>query len=116
MLPPQANRPPLKRDATGNLAPTINYQRGLLDVRTISIHDMTTNIATVCTATSISAVITTTVPVWLCTTCPTPYNAVFVSPVSVSGIRGVPSPPSGYKVGQNTHEMPMSKILKSRSL
>lgn len=100
MLPQVADRPPLKRDTlpSGGLS-SIGYQKGLFEVKTTSISDLTADSATVCTATSASAVITTTVPIWSCSFCPTPYNAIVVSPVSVAGSAGIPSPPPGYKVG-----------------
>ena len=104
-LPAAAGRPPLKRDApssitTSNTQPssTLVYQQGDFNVETLSIRNLTGNSATACKATSSSQIITTTVPVWTCTSCPTPYNALFVSPISVRGPAGIPSPPPGYPV------------------
>ena len=99
VLPQAANRPPLKRDTlpTGGLS-SIDYQKGLFEVKTISISSLTADSATICTATNASAVITTTVPIWSCKSCPGPYNGIVVSPVSVAGSAGIPSPPPGYKV------------------
>lgn len=100
VLPPAADRPPLKRDAlpTGGNS-SIGYEKGLSGVRRTSISNLTADSATVWSATSASAVITTTVPIWSCSSFPTPYNATVVSPGSVAGHVGIPSPPSGYKVG-----------------
>ena len=98
-LPAAADRSPMKRDTSDNRVSSIGYQKGLFDVKSTSISDLTADSATVCTATSASAIVTTTVPVWSCSACPTPYNAVFVSPVSVAGVAGIPSPPPGFKVG-----------------
>ena len=100
VLPQAAGRPPLKRDTMpGGGLSSIDYQKGLFEVKTTSIADLKADSATVCTATSASSVINTTVTVWSCSSCPTPYNAIVVSPVSVVGSAGIPSPPPGYKVG-----------------
>ena len=74
------------------------FQQGDFVVKTISVSPLTADSATACTATSGTELITTTVPVWQCTDCPTPYNAIFASPVTVWGPPGVPSPPPGYPV------------------
>ncbi|KAL8670908.1 MAG: hypothetical protein Q9168_004575 [Polycauliona sp. 1 TL-2023] len=94
-LPPEAGRGPLRKRQT---APddTLIYQAGLFDVKTTSFAGLVSDSATICTATNLTTTITTTVPIWLCTACPTPYNAIFVSPVSVIGPPGIPSPPPGY--------------------
>ena len=100
VLPQAAGRPPLKRDTLpGGGLSSIDYQKGLFEVKTTSIANMKADSATVCTATSASSVITTIVPIWSCSACPTPYNAIVVSPVSVVGSAGIPSPPPGHKVG-----------------
>lgn len=100
VLPRAADRPPLKRDTLpSDGLSSIGYQKGLSEVRTTSISDLTADSATVYTATSASAVVTTTVPIWSCSSCHTPYNAILISPVSIAGSAGVPSPPPGYKVG-----------------
>lgn len=101
VLPAEAGRPPLKRDAASAVSAPAAYQIGLFDVKTISVSGLTTDSATTCTATSASVVITTTVPIWSCTSCPTAYNAIFVSPVSIGGPVGVPSPPPGYQVSHS---------------
>lgn len=100
VLPQAANRPPLKRDKlpSGGLS-SIHYQEGLFEVKTTLISGVTADSATVCTATSDSTFITTTVSIWSCSSCTAPYNAIVVSPVSVAGSAGIPSPPPGYKVG-----------------
>ncbi|KAL8685335.1 MAG: hypothetical protein Q9224_005858, partial [Gallowayella concinna] len=87
-----------KREAAPDTTTTslLQYQAGLFDVKTTSFDSLTSDSVTVCTATSSSNVITTTVPIWSCTACPAPYNAIFVSPVSVIGPPGIPSPPPGY--------------------
>ncbi|KAL8802308.1 MAG: hypothetical protein Q9182_003886 [Xanthomendoza sp. 2 TL-2023] len=98
-LPAEAGRGPLrKREAAPNVTSTslLQYQAGLFDVKTTSIDNLKSDSATVCTATSSLEVITTTIPIWSCTACSEPYNAIFVSPVSVVGSPGVPSPPPGY--------------------
>ena len=100
VLPPEAGRPPMKRDTLPSGAiSSVGYQKGLFEVKTTSISDLTADSATICTATSASVVITTTVPIWSCSSCSTPYNAIVVSPVSIVGSAGIPSPPPGYKVG-----------------
>ena len=105
VLPAAAGRPPLKRNALPSSASSsIGYQKGLFDVKTTSISGLTADSATACTATSASAVITTTVPIWSCSSCPTPYNAILVSPVSLIGSAGIPSPPPGYKVSSSSRE------------
>ena len=115
ILPAAAGRPPMKRAvlpadsaSSGNLssvassgpatssATGLTYQQGIFDVKTLYIPGLIANSATTCTATSGATTITTTVPIWSCTACFTPYNALFVSPVSVSGPVGIPSPPPSY--------------------
>ena len=117
VLPQAAGRPPLKRDTlpSGGLA-SISYQKGLFEVKTTSIFNLISDSVTVCTATSGSAVITTTVPIWSCTSCATPNNAIVVSPVSVAGSAGIPSPPPGYKVGSWQSKSLWCKSLTLSSL
>ncbi|KAL8725407.1 MAG: hypothetical protein Q9181_006429 [Wetmoreana brouardii] len=92
ILPPDAGRSPLKHKiiARDGAAP-IMYQEGLFDVKPLLAPSLTSDSATVCTATDFAKTITTTVPIWSCSTCPAPYNAIFVSPVSVAGTSGIPS-------------------------
>ena len=102
ILPVEAGRPPLKRRDSGATllngaeSTSISYQQGNFDVETLFFPNLTANTVTACTATSNSTLVTTTVPVWSCTSCPSSYNAILVSPKSVWGPAGIPSPPPGY--------------------
>ena len=87
------------------------YQQGIFDVKTLYIPGLIANSATTCTATSGAAIITTTVPIWSCTACSTPYNALFVSPVSVSGPVGIPSPPPSYPALEVGAEMSVTPVV-----
>ena len=104
ILPAAAGRPPLKRDIVPSISASATssafpiYQQGDFDVQTLFIPGLTANSATTCTATSSAQIITTTVPVWSCTACPSLYNALLVSPSAVWGPAGIPSPPPAYPV------------------
>lgn len=116
LLPQEAKRSPLKRDTLPSRGlSSIGYQKGVFEVKTTSISDLSAESATY-TATSASALITTTVPIWSCSSCPAPYNAIFVSPVSVAGSAGIPSPLPGYKVEFRQSKLMWCKSLTSSSL
>lgn len=80
------------------VAKPVVFQQGNYVVRTVAVPELNANSVTTCTAMSDWQTITTTVPLWSCTACQSPYNAIFPSPVDLWGPAGIPSPPPGYPV------------------